>query len=157
MFGGSHHLESKRHHFTLHWETRVFMLSYHSDFVSLRENIVSVFSQIFYASCLKHLKVFGSIWCQHFLLPTFFLAWNMDVRLEVELPPYEHEERMKTTCKGMQSRKRERLGPRLHECVLGSKLHVMGNKQTPMCLSHLYSGFLLLAVNFISNWPSYQL
>lgn len=53
----------------------IFMLSYHSDFVSLRENIVSVFSQIFYASCLKHLKVFGSFyhvpdsWLSIFLPP----------------------------------------------------------------------------------------
>ena len=37
----------------------ILMLSYHRNFVSPREDIISVFSQIFYALCLKHLKVLG--------------------------------------------------------------------------------------------------
>lgn len=37
----------------------ILVLSYHRNFVSPREDIISVFSQIFYAFCLKHLKVLG--------------------------------------------------------------------------------------------------
>ena len=58
----------------------ILVLSYHRNFVSPREDIISGFSQSFYAFCLKHLKVLG-----------FFYdasdPWLLSVSLPFFLPP----------------------------------------------------------------------